>query len=276
MRLSVRAIGVLFCLILFPSFALRAQSFFEQWQARVNQEQAAQPHWVTPLVTVTPRLEQEFRTDFARQVTPRRTGTWIFDNGKGLELIPGGNTELLLNLPAYDQHNTPATRDGWGDLTFNSKVRILAGNEQHGNYILTAYLGGSLPTGSYSNGSPNATVTPQLGGGKGFGNFAWQATLGVQLPVIDGAKAGRPITFNNTFQYALDHGHWWPEVETNTTYYKGGDNDGRSQSFVTPGVVARYRLHERLGITLGAGIQIATSAFHTYNHGLLFTARMPF
>ena len=31
----------------------------------MNRTQAEQPHWVTPLVTVTPRLEQEFRTDRA-------------------------------------------------------------------------------------------------------------------------------------------------------------------------------------------------------------------
>jgi hypothetical protein len=33
----------------------------------VSATQAAQPHWMTPLVTVTPRLEQEFRWDFYDQ-----------------------------------------------------------------------------------------------------------------------------------------------------------------------------------------------------------------
>lgn len=276
MRFCWKSILLVAILVVLFRPAVYAQNFFEQWQARATATQARQPHWVTPLVTVTPRLEQEIRGDFVREIGPTHNHEWIYDNGKGLELIPTSRIELLFNLPAYYQYNLASKKNGWGDVTFNSKFRIFAGNEQHGNYVLTAYLAGSYPTGSYSTGSKNATITPTLGGGKGFGHFAWQSTLGAQLPVINGSAAGRPISFNNAFQYSLDHGHWWPEVETNTTWYKGGDNDGKSQNFVTPGVVTRYKLHERLGITLGAGIQIATSDFHSYNHGLVFSARMPF
>ena len=43
----------------------QTESFRARWQARASATQAAQPHWITPLVLVTPRLEQEFRTDFA-------------------------------------------------------------------------------------------------------------------------------------------------------------------------------------------------------------------
>jgi hypothetical protein len=45
------------------------RSFMGVWQDRVNRTQAEQSRWVTPLVTVTPRLELEFRTDFTRQIT---------------------------------------------------------------------------------------------------------------------------------------------------------------------------------------------------------------
>ena len=34
------------------------------WINMVSASQDAQPHWMTPLVTVTPRLEQELRWDF--------------------------------------------------------------------------------------------------------------------------------------------------------------------------------------------------------------------
>jgi hypothetical protein len=37
------------------------------WLDMVSASQAAQPSWMTPLVTVTPRLEQEFRWDFYDQ-----------------------------------------------------------------------------------------------------------------------------------------------------------------------------------------------------------------
>jgi len=35
--------------------------YFSNWFARVEQAQASQSHWMTPLTTVTPRLEQELR-----------------------------------------------------------------------------------------------------------------------------------------------------------------------------------------------------------------------
>ncbi len=53
--------------------SLLAQStFIERYQARVSATQAEQPHWITPLVTVTPRLEQEIRTDFVHQYNAKR------------------------------------------------------------------------------------------------------------------------------------------------------------------------------------------------------------
>jgi len=39
------------------------EDYFADWFDRVEAVQASQPHWMTPLVTVTPRLEQEVRYD---------------------------------------------------------------------------------------------------------------------------------------------------------------------------------------------------------------------
>jgi len=263
-------------LLLTSSAAALAQNqFFSDWQSRVNRTQAEQPHWVTPLVTVTPRLEQEFRTDFVREYTPTHTETWIYGNGKGLELIPARHIELLFNVPPYLQHNSPKAKDGFGDVTFLMKYRFIAGNEEHGNFILTGFLGGSIPTGSYSNGSTDASVSPTIAAGKGIGRFDIQSTVGTSLPVANGEKIGRPVLWNSALQYKCNP-HWWPEVEFNTTYYHAGPNDGKIQNFVTPGIVGRYSLHKRIGLTMGAGMQIATSQYHSYDHALVFTARMPF
>ncbi len=254
---------------------LAQQGFLDSWQARATATQAEQPHWVTPLVTVTPRLEQELRTDFLRQKqTSNRTTLWNYGNGKGLELIPARRIELIANVPPYLQHNSTA-KDGFGDTSFLLKYRLYASNEEHHNAIVTAFAGGSITTGTYLNGARNATVTPTLAAGKGYGGFAVQSTVGATLPVHDAEKAGRPIAWNTAFQYHHDP-HWWPEVEVNSTYYKGGDNDGRIQTFVTPGVISRWHLHKRVGVTLGAGIQLATSEYHSYNHGLVFSGRLPF
>src|SRR5579863_3276283 len=40
-----------------------AGDYFVNWFDRVSAIQAQQPHWVTPLATVTPRLEEELRYD---------------------------------------------------------------------------------------------------------------------------------------------------------------------------------------------------------------------
>ena len=121
-----------------------AAGYFQCWQANANATQNAQPKWMTPLVTVTPRLEQEFRTDFLRQIAPGGTYTWNYDNSKGLELIPWRNVEIIINLPPYIQHNMPGNPDGFGDLSFLAKYRILSRNQAHGNYILTFFLAGLL------------------------------------------------------------------------------------------------------------------------------------
>ena len=50
------------------------------WLDMVSATQAAQPNWMTPLVTVTPRLEQELRADFYGQ----QNGTGSQGNGQPL------------------------------------------------------------------------------------------------------------------------------------------------------------------------------------------------
>ncbi len=264
---------VFFFIATAPVFA--QQSFIAHWQARATATQNAQPHWVTPLATTTPRLEQELRADFDRQITPTHGDLWTYGSGKGLELIPTRHIELLFNMPSYNQHNSPTEKDGFADTTLMMKYRFFARNEQHGNSIVTAFFAGTIPTGSYSNGSTDASVSPTLALGKGYGRFDVQTTAGVTLPVANSDKLGRPIAWNTALQFKADQ-HWTPELEFNSTFYEGGPNDGKIQNFALPGIVGHWKLHDRLGVTLGAGIQIATSSYHSYNHGLIFSARMPF
>ncbi len=251
-------------------------SFTARWLAHVSSTQAAQPHWVTPIVLVTPRLEQEFRADFVRQLTADQQQVWVLDNGKGLELIPARHIELLFNLPPYQQHSAANLQDGLGDVSFLMKYRILSANEKSGNYILTAYMGGSVPTGTYKNGAASAQVLPSLGGGKGWGNFDLESTLGGTLPVDSTQVVGRSVIWNTVAQYHT-HKFFWPELESNATYFYGGPNDGKRQIFFLPGLMfGRFPLHNRIGATFGAGMQIATSHDHLYNHALILTGRIPF
>ena len=147
------------------------EDYFVDWFPRVTRIQSEQPHWVTPIVTVTPRLEEEFRYDQFWQTNPHGQATDNFGGGKGLELIPCQNVELILSVPAWIAHNghiphatkkeKPAT-DGWADETFLIKYRLLSANEENGNYIVTAFMGFSAPTGDDGNSNRHGIFTPRL------------------------------------------------------------------------------------------------------------------
>lgn len=259
----------------FSALSYAQNGYFADWFKGGDKTQSEQPHWVTPLATTTPRLEEEYRYDQLWQVNAKGVTTDNYDGSKGLELIPFEKVEVILNTPPFIQHNSSA-RDGWGDVAFLVKYRFLSANEHHGNYILTAFLGWSLPTGQFKNGTLHAVITPTIAYGKGFRNFDIQGTLGAALPVEDTNLTGRTIAWSNTFQYRVLK-KIWPEVELNTSFFNDGLNDGKKQNFVTPGLVlGRFHLAGRVGFTIGGGYQIATTQFHTTNHNAVLSIRFPF
>lgn len=275
-----RRIFLFFTLFLTSASLFAQTGFTARWEQRTTQTQSRQPAWPPPLVTTYVGLIQVYRADFLRQTASNHVQTWNLDGGKGLNLIPFANTELDLNLPPYLKHSAPTTVDGAGDLSFLLKYRFLAGNAHHGSYAVSAFLPATLPTGSHKNGSADATIAPSVGLGKGFGLFDVQSTLGATLPVRDTATLGRSIAWNTAAQLHVAKS-FWPEVEFNSTYYKGGPNDGKNQTFATPGLLVAHKLRpsderSRLGLCMGAGEQIATSRFHAYNHGIAVTTRLLF
>jgi hypothetical protein len=258
------------------ALAAAQDGYFSDWFKRVDKTKDEQPHWVTPLATTTPRLEEEYRYDQTWQENAKGITTNNYDGGKGLELIPFEKVEVIFNIPLYIDHNSPSVKNGWGDAAFLIKYRLLSANEKQGSYILTAFLGWSVPTGQYSNGALHAVITPTIAYGKGFGNFDTQGTFGVALPVADTNLIGRSYLWNNTFQYRIMH-KLWPEVELNSTFFQDGKNDGMKQNFVTPGLVmGRFHFLGRVGFTIGGGYQIATTHFHTTNHNAILSVRFPF
>ena len=269
-------------LVLCSAASLHAQdNFFSRWEQRATQTQSKQPSWSVPLVAPYPMLIQVLRADFTRQVTPALTDTWNYGASRGLNLIPGFNSEFDFYYPPYIQHNAKGAKDGFGDVGFLGKYRILSANEKNGNYMLSAQVTATIPTGSHSNGSTDASVSPTLLGGKGFGNFDVISSVGGTLPTGDTVKLGRSVAWNTTAQYRI-HKFVWPEIEDNATFFYGGKNDGKMQNFVTPGITfSKFKFRpqvasSRAAIAFGGGEQIATSAFHTYNHNLVFTARLLF
>ena len=290
---SLPAAFFLTAFLIVGSGGVRAQqgttsnTLIRRYQARVTATQNAQPHWVTPLVTVTPRLEQELRTDFVHSYNKSGKGIWNYGNGKGLEFIPERHTEIIVNVPPFFNRSN-GDSDGFGDISFLAKERLFARNEEHGNGIVTVFLAGSIPTGKSGNGSCCAVVTPTLAVGKGFRQLALTSTAGGLLPVSNVKNLGRTILWNNTIQYRVAKSGFarllWPEMEFNSSFFEGGSNDGKIATYVTPGIiVGRVALsHDaegrpgRLGLTFGAGEQIALTQFRTYNHAAVITVRLPF
>ena len=66
------------------------------------------PAWPIPLITSSSGLLQVARTDFVREIAPAGTDTWIYDNSKGVSIIPWYGLEFDALAPPYIQHNSKA------------------------------------------------------------------------------------------------------------------------------------------------------------------------
>lgn len=262
------------------STACLGQGFATNWEKRVKVTLSKQPGWAVPVFTPSSGLVQLIRFDAVRQYTPTHTTTWNVDGGKGFDFIPWYRTELDVNLPPLILHSAKAANDGAGDLSLLLKYRLLAANESKGNYSISAALAGSAPTGSYKNGLAAGAITPTLFAGKGFRTFDVQTAASVALPTGHTASMGRPVTWNTAFQKRVK-GFFWPELEVNSTFFRGGPHNGMAQTFLSPGFeVSKLKLTtdetSRLAVVLGVGEQIAVTHYHTYNHALSFTSRLIF
>ena len=274
-------------------------SFVNAWMAMATASQAAQPHWMTPLVTVTPRLEQELRWDFYDQQNGTGTqgnGYHIYNYGGpgGLraEIIPQYNTELILAAPPIENTYGPpgkANGQGNGDWpAFLVKYRFISANEENGNYIVTAFFQMSDPSGTAGAISNNVLVAqPTLAFGKGWGDFDIQMTVSQQYPVASigvnpktgttVSNFGDPVLWNSTFQYHFMQ-YFWPELEVNYEFWPNGTHSGLSQVLLTPGIVfGRFPLGPpRQNLIFGVGYQFAVTNNPVVKDNVVATLRVTF
>jgi hypothetical protein len=264
------------------------------WLAMASATQAAQPHWMTPLVTVTPRLEQEIRWDFYDQQNgkaPNGNGQHLYNyggpGGTRLELIPTYDTELIVAAPPTVSASGPrGTAQGPGDWPlFLAKYRFISANEESGNYIVTGFFQMSEPLGTPATISNNILVAqPTLAFGKGWGDFDFQMTLSQQYPVhaIGPTPAatmtafGDPILWNTALQYHLFK-YFWPELEVNYTYWPNGVRAGLNHVLLTPGLIlGRFALAPRQNLIVGVGYQVAVTPNPQLQNNLVVTVRYTF
>jgi hypothetical protein len=274
----------------------------ESWLDMVSATQAAQPNWMTPLVTVTPRLEQELRADFYGQ----QNGTGSQGNGQRIdnyggpggfrvEFIPAYNLELIVAAPPYATASGPkGDAWGWGDYPlFLAKYRFLSANKDNGDYIVTGFfqMTEALNTeGKISNHV--LTAQPTIAAGKGWGDFDVQSTLSMQIPVqghgspgdtpeMNRQGFGDPILWNTAFQYHFMQ-YFWPEVEVNYEYWPNGEHVGLNQVLITPGIIfGRFKIGQDtatrpINLIVGAGYQMAVTANPVTKNNFVATMRITF
>jgi hypothetical protein len=275
---------------------------FISWLDMVSATQAAQPSWMTPLVTVTPRLEQEFRFDFYDQ----QNGTGSQGNGQHIlnyggpggarvEFIPAWPIEVIVATPPYETATGPkGSAQGAGDWpVFLIKYRFLSGNAQNGDYIVTGFFQMTDALGTEGKISNNVlTAQPTIAVGKGFGDFDIQSTASVQIPVsglstssdTDAANItnfGTPILWNTAFQYHFMQ-YFWPELEVNYEYWPNGEHAGLSQVLLTPGIIfGRFKIGQdsptrAMNLIFGVGYQVAVTKNPVTQNNLVATARLTF
>ena len=254
----------------------KKRGFLHSWLHMAAETQARQPDWLSPLATTSGRLKQEFRYDIWDQPSNLGNRTYQFGGNKGLEFITSSRTQMLLGGPTYTLVSPSGPAGGFGDLPLQLKFRIASAERSEGNYLLTFILTATAPTGSHRYGAGDGMVTPTIAAGKGFGRFDVQSTFGANLPTGNTTKLGRQVQWNTAFQYQAA---WklWPELEVNSTFYKTGLHSGEQQVFLTPGLgFGRVRLRRGFRFSTAAGLQIAVTRFHTYDHRWMFSERLSF
>lgn len=259
--------------------------YFAHWFDRVDKVKATQPQWMTPIATVTPRLEEEVRYDQYWEHMGNGGSLTNFDSGKGLELIPTDSNEVLINLPPYEERSRRKPASGFGDWPVLAiKQRFISANEANGNYVVSGFLGVQAPIGSAAFTNHAWVLTPTLAAGKGWGNFDVQATVGVPVPLSHEREIGTSVVTNVALQYHLGR-FFWPELEANATWWADGPRGGKTQVFLTPGLVlGRLPLVGRSKLIVGVGYQFAVTPHlttvpvltPTYQEAWVLTVRTAF
>jgi hypothetical protein len=246
------------------------------WMSNVDEARASQPHFVSPMVTTHVMLVQQYRYDMSWQQDPSGGAvTSSYGASRGLEIIPTTRLEVGIFPPGYlvHQSNTP---DGFGDLSWQVKFRPFSATERKGDYFVGFFLGGSFPTGTSPNGLGHTVLSPTFAAAKGIGPWDIQGKLGrIFRPLARTCWAA--WSFSTPPSITESREKSGPCSRRILTFWSGGTLDGKEEVFLTPGlVVGSFPLVERLHLMVGAGVQIAVTQFHQYNHRSILSVRFPF
>jgi len=254
------------------------QSFYERIRGQNTAMIEVQPTWMGPLIQSDARLSQVAKFSVAHFFSPGMQ-TISYGNNHGFSLLGGRRFQFDFDPPSFFRNHSAILKDGWGNAAAQVKYRMASGNADHGNFALTAILAEGFASGATQNGMLTSYYCPKLAAGKAWGWLDFQTTLGAVLPTGKIAAQGRTIEWNGTAQLH-PNAHAWLDVENNAALFLGGPDDGKSQNFLTPAAFYSFRRREWAAthavVVLDAGMQIATSRYHQYNHNLISEMRILF
>jgi hypothetical protein len=258
--------------------ALSQQSFSEQLRSHNAAMADLQPTWMGPLIQSDSRLSQAIRVSVSDASAP---GEQIvsYGNNHGVSVIAERRFQIDFDQPSFFHNHSAAYPDGFGNAGAQVKYRIASGNAEHGNFALTAIEFHGFAPRAAQNAMLTAYDCPKIAAGIARGLFDVQSTLGGLLPAAKVAAQGQVIEWNVTAQLHPT-AHTWFDVENNATFNFGGPFDAKTQNFITPAAFYMVRRKQwgpsHSALVLDAGMQIATSGFHLYNHNLVSEVRMLF
>src|SRR5216684_220568 len=161
--------------------------YFANWFARVDQAKQSQPHWLPPLMTMSPLITELLRQDAYYQWAGNGSRVLNLGAGKGLFLVPWKTIEVDFGIPSFQQRYD---------------VQPAAG------------LAAQAPIGIPQFTDNAFVITPSIAGGKGFGNLNIQAATSLVIPTAHEDTIGTALRTNVAFQYHLGE-LLWPEFEVN-------------------------------------------------------------
>lgn len=277
-RNSIPIILVGMSLLGLPTLVRAQQGVYERFRTQNAAMTDVQPSWMGPLIQSDVRLTQAVRISVSAAHAP---GEQIlsYGNNHGISFLGGRRFQFDFNPPSYFRNHAAAFPDGFGNASTQVKYRIFSGNAEHGNFAVTAILSRGFGGGFQQNGMLTGFYCPKLGAGKAFGRFNVQSVINGVLPTGKIAEQGRVVEWNTTAQVHAS-AHSWFDIENNSAYFFGGSADGNAQNFITPAAFYMFRRRSwestHTAFVVDAGIQIATSRFHLYDHNLITEMRILF
>jgi hypothetical protein len=262
------------------------ETYFANWFARVDQARESQPHWLPPLMTLSPLITELLREDAYYQWMGNGSRLLNLGASKGLFLVPTKTNEVDFGIPAYQERYAVQPAAGLADWQFLLvKQRLFSANAQEGNYVVTAALAAQAPTGAQPFTNDAFVITPTLAAGKGFGNLNIQAATSLVIPTVHEDTLGTTWRTNVAFQYQLAE-IFWPEFEVNWAHWlDGSQRSGLHEVFLTVGALfGPFPIGGRVAIVVGGGFQFAVAPAQRlapaltpeYQSNIIFSGRIVF